>query len=73
MNFYYSATWPKEIRELAHEFLSDPVRVTIGSEDLAASDSVKQIVEVIDMQEKDRRYVCWEFLVSFVHGTPDRA
>lgn len=54
---FSSATWPKEIRELAHEFLSDPVRVTIGSEDLTASDSIKQIVEVIDMKDKDKRYV----------------
>lgn len=51
----YSATWPKEIRELAHEFLSNPVRVTIGSQDLSASDSIKQIVEVIDAKEKDKR------------------
>ena len=37
-----SATWPPAIRKLAAEFLCSPVRVTIGSQDLAASHSVKQ-------------------------------
>jgi hypothetical protein len=64
-----SATWPKEIRELAHEFLSDPVRVTIGSEDLTASDSITQIVEVIDMQEKDKRYGCFRLYHWCAIGT----
>jgi ATP-dependent RNA helicase DBP3 len=64
-----SATWPKEIRELAHEFLSDPVRVTIGSEDLTASDSITQIVEVIDMQEKDKRYGCFGLYHLYASGT----
>jgi hypothetical protein len=39
----FSATWPPAIQKLASEFLAAPVRVTIGSQDLSASHSVKQV------------------------------
>ena len=51
----FSATWPKAIQDLASQFLHEPVRVTVGSIDLSASHSVKQIVEVIDQQYKENR------------------
>lgn len=52
----FSATWPESIQKLASEFLHHPVRVTIGSEDLAACRSVSQIVEVLDdNRQKDGR------------------
>ena len=50
----FSATWPSSIRKLASEFLCNPARVTIGSEDLAASHTVKQVVEVVDPATRDR-------------------
>jgi ATP-dependent RNA helicase DBP3 len=50
----FSATWPSSIRKLASEFLCNPAKVTIGSEDLAASHTVKQIVEVVDGAARDR-------------------
>jgi ATP-dependent RNA helicase DBP3 len=51
----FSATWPQSIQKLAHEFLTDPVKVTIGSDDLAASQSVTQIVEVVEDRARDAR------------------
>lgn len=53
----FSATWPESVERLAAEFLSGDshVRVTIGSTALAASHSVKQIVEVLKPEERDRR------------------
>lgn len=51
----FSATWPQSIQKLAHEFLNDPVKVTIGSDDLAASQNVTQIVEVVDDRARDAR------------------
>ena len=39
----FSATWPTDIQRLASEFLSDPVKITIGSQDLSASHSVSQV------------------------------
>lgn len=51
-----SATWPETIRKLASEFLSNPVKVTIGSDDLAVSHNVTQLVEVLDDDRaKERR------------------
>jgi ATP-dependent RNA helicase DBP3 len=32
-----AATWPDTVQKFAAEFLSDPVKITIGSEDLAAN------------------------------------
>lgn len=49
----FSATWPEKIQSLASEFLSEPVHVRIGSEELKASHSIKQIVEVCQPHEKD--------------------
>uniref|UniRef100_M4BN34 RNA helicase n=1 Tax=Hyaloperonospora arabidopsidis (strain Emoy2) TaxID=559515 RepID=M4BN34_HYAAE len=51
----FSATWPQSIQKLAHEFLTDPVKVTIGSDELAASHNVTQLVEVIDDRARDAR------------------
>eukprot|EP00124_Ichthyophonus_hoferi_P005754 Ihof_evm2s937 gene=Ihof_evmTU2s937 len=51
----FSATWPKEIRALAAEFLKNPVKVIVGSDDLTANKNVKQIVEVLEPSEKDWR------------------
>ena len=39
----FTATWPQSIRALAEEFLSDPVRVTVGSQELTANHRVTQV------------------------------
>merc|ERR1719309_1209169 len=49
----FSATWPDSVRELAHSFLTKPVKVTIGSDDLAAGTRIKQIVEVIEDRARE--------------------
>eukprot|EP01059_Diplonema_ambulator_P013131 TRINITY_DN2364_c3_g1_i1.p1 TRINITY_DN2364_c3_g1~~TRINITY_DN2364_c3_g1_i1.p1 ORF type:complete len:520 (+),score=206.07 TRINITY_DN2364_c3_g1_i1:46-1560(+) len=51
----FSATWPESIQGLAKEFLSDPARITIGSEDLSANHAIVQKVEVIDETMKFKR------------------
>ncbi|OZJ02065.1 hypothetical protein BZG36_04970, partial [Bifiguratus adelaidae] len=48
----WSATWPKEVQRLAHDYLRDFIQVNIGSMDLAASHSITQTVEVITEMEK---------------------
>lgn len=37
-----SATWPEAVRRLAASFLHDPVRITVGSDDLTANSRVAQ-------------------------------
>ncbi len=51
----WSATWPKEVRSLAREFLGKYVQVNVGSEDLHANHNIKQIVEVMDNSQKYSR------------------
>ncbi|KAJ2175368.1 ATP-dependent RNA helicase dbp2, partial [Coemansia sp. RSA 560] len=51
----WSATWPKEVQQLARDFLDDYIQVNIGSLDLAASHNIKQIVEVIPEEDKHHR------------------
>ncbi|KAF9263060.1 DEAD-domain-containing protein [Marasmius fiardii PR-910] len=52
----FSATWPEAVRRLASTFQSNPVRVTVGSDDLTANSRVEQIVQVLDdSRQKDSR------------------
>ncbi|PVU95378.1 hypothetical protein BB561_001854 [Smittium simulii] len=51
----WSATWPKEVLNLANDFLTDYIQVNIGSLELAASHNITQIVEVIPDAEKKNR------------------
>ncbi|KAF8807177.1 DEAD-domain-containing protein [Phlegmacium glaucopus] len=54
----FSATWPEAVRRLASTFQRDPVRVTVGSDDLTANSRVEQSVEVFDdARTKDQRLV----------------
>lgn len=39
----FSATWPTEVQKLAMEYMANPARVLIGSQDLSASHSVTQV------------------------------
>ncbi|KZF22743.1 p68 RNA helicase [Xylona heveae TC161] len=48
----WSATWPKEVRQLASDYLNDFIQVNIGSPDLAANHRILQIVEVVSEFEK---------------------
>ncbi|KAG0136979.1 P-loop containing nucleoside triphosphate hydrolase protein [Tuber indicum] len=51
----WSATWPKEVRQLASDFLNDFIQVNIGSLELSANHNIQQIVEVInDYDKRDR-------------------
>jgi len=51
----WSATWPKEVRAMASDFLNDFIQVNIGSMDLSANHRITQIVEVVsDMEKRDR-------------------
>ena len=53
----WSATWPKEVRNLAEEFLNDYVQINIGSMNLSANQNILQIVDVCDEAEKDDKLI----------------
>lgn len=51
----WSATWPKEVQRLARDYLNDPIQVTVGSLELAASHTITQLVEVVlEFEKRDR-------------------
>ncbi|KAK8900632.1 hypothetical protein M9Y10_002961 [Tritrichomonas musculus] len=56
----FSATWPKEIRQLASDYLNDPIHMIIGSNELTTNSSIKQIIQKVDEYEKLSKTV--EFL-----------
>ncbi|XP_044009861.1 ATP-dependent RNA helicase dbp2-like [Aphidius gifuensis] len=49
----WSATWPKEVRNLAEDFLSTYTQLNIGSLALSANHNILQIVDVCQEFEKD--------------------
>jgi ATP-dependent RNA helicase DDX5/DBP2 len=53
----WSATWPKEVQRLAHDYLKDQIQVNIGSLELSASHNITQVVEVCTEYEKRDRLV----------------
>jgi len=51
----WSATWPKEVRQLASDYQQDFIQVNIGSMDLSANHRITQIVEVTtDFEKRDK-------------------
>ncbi|VEU20347.1 DEKNAAC101157 [Brettanomyces naardenensis] len=56
----WSATWPKSVKGLARDYLTDYIQVNIGSLELSASHTIKQVVEVVsEFEKKDR---CCKYL-----------
>ncbi len=58
-----SATWPQGVRRLASNYMSDPVTVFIGTLDLAAVQSVRQLIWFVE-DEAEKRTVLDDFLGS---------
>ncbi|ODV94929.1 hypothetical protein PACTADRAFT_44242 [Pachysolen tannophilus NRRL Y-2460] len=58
----FTATWPKEVRELASTFMKSPIRISIGNRDeLSANKRITQIVEVVDPFNKEK------ILINLLH------
>jgi ATP-dependent RNA helicase DDX5/DBP2 len=45
----WSATWPREVEGMARDFLKNFYQVTVGSMELSANKSIKQIVTVCEV------------------------
>eukprot|EP00929_Paragymnodinium_shiwhaense_P080173 TRINITY_DN4179_c0_g1_i1.p1 TRINITY_DN4179_c0_g1~~TRINITY_DN4179_c0_g1_i1.p1 ORF type:complete len:600 (-),score=148.21 TRINITY_DN4179_c0_g1_i1:586-2385(-) len=56
----WSATWPKEIQRLARDFCrEDPIKLTIGSEELSLNPNIKQQIEVVGEYDKRGAFMDW--------------
>ncbi|KAJ8985896.1 hypothetical protein NQ317_010652 [Molorchus minor] len=49
----WSATWPKEVRKLAADFMNSPIQLNVGSLNLSANHNILQIVDVCQEHEKE--------------------
>jgi len=49
----WSATWPKEVRTLAEDFIKDFVQINVGSLSLSANHNILQIIDVCSESEKE--------------------
>merc|ERR1719476_449405 len=71
--YMFTATWPKEVRQLAWEFMYDPVEIRVGDVNaLKANDDIDQKVDICrDDREKEDRLIrlvrnCQEQVIVFV-------
>ncbi|XP_029006294.1 probable ATP-dependent RNA helicase DDX17 [Betta splendens] len=53
----WSATWPKEVRQLAEDFLKEYIQINIGALELSANHNILQIVDVCMDNEKDNKLI----------------
>jgi ATP-dependent RNA helicase DBP3 len=44
----FSATWPMSVRQLAADFMTSPLRITVGSDSLQANSRVEQTAIVVN-------------------------
>lgn len=51
----WSATWPKEVRKLAEDYLTDYVQVNIGNTEIHANHNIVQIVDVCEEHDKQHK------------------
>jgi len=67
----FSATWPREIQNLAHDFLTDPIQVNVGDiNSLNANKDIKQ--NIIMCSEGDKREKLIEILKELTaQGVPE--
>lgn len=63
----WSATWPKDVQNLARDFLDNPYQVHVGSLDLRANKNINQIIEMVDDYGKYERLVF--YLNQFNNGS----
>lgn len=65
----FSATWPKEVKNLAEEYLQDYIQINIGSLNLSANHNILQVIDVCDENEKDGKLIK---ILNDISGENDR-
>lgn len=48
----FSATWPKEVKHLAKDYLGEFVQVNVGSTELSANHNIHQKIHICDQEDK---------------------
>jgi len=66
----WSATWPKEVKGLAEDFLQDYAQLNVGSLELHANHNITQIVDVVEDREKPAKLFA---LLTEIHASTTSA
>ncbi|KYR01132.1 putative RNA helicase [Tieghemostelium lacteum] len=57
----FSATWPREVKQLATEFLKNPIKVTVGNTELTGNINVTQnFIQIDDKPRSERDSIIFE-------------
>ncbi|KAJ8919871.1 hypothetical protein NQ315_006400 [Exocentrus adspersus] len=51
----WSATWPKEVKKLAADFMDNPIHINVGSMSLSANHNILQIIDICQEHEKEMK------------------
>jgi len=71
-SLFFTATWPREVRALASEFLNGPVHVSIGDQggQLTANKAISQYVKIVREREKEEELFK---LLNYMNPSEDKA
>jgi len=64
---FFAATWPKEVRSLASDFLKDPYSVSVGEDKIVANADVSQNIIILNNDEEKLEAVR-KILEPLCHG-----
>ncbi|XP_041364476.1 ATP-dependent RNA helicase dbp2-like isoform X2 [Gigantopelta aegis] len=53
----WSATWPKEVKKMAEDFLKEYIQINVGALQLHANHNILQIIDVCQEYEKENKLV----------------
>lgn len=63
----FTATWPKECKQLADKYIKYPVQVQIGGDSITANQDIAQFIEICE-REQDKHVVLQQILGGLPHG-----
>jgi len=59
----FSATWPKEVKQLSTKFLKNPIKITVGNTELTGNINVTQhVINVNDLTESQKDEMIYEHM-----------
>ncbi|XP_013115752.1 ATP-dependent RNA helicase p62 isoform X2 [Stomoxys calcitrans] len=64
----WSATWPKEVKQLAEDFLGNYMQINIGSLELSANHNIRQVIDVCEENDKEEKL---KALLSEIYDTSE--
>jgi ATP-dependent RNA helicase DDX5/DBP2 len=64
----WSATWPREVKSLANEFLSNPAYLQVGGRNLTANRNIKQEIIKVNRSDKYAALSEWIKKIKQVNG-----